>query len=65
MDDLVFKVERWTHSGQQIESILAKASNVLIAHGAFDAAKREYPNARLTLRFGIQVVAEHPERERS
>jgi hypothetical protein len=61
-EDLEFKVERWDTRGG-IESVLARACSVTIARGAFEAAKRNYPTARLTVRIGIQVIAEHPERD--
>jgi hypothetical protein len=60
-----FKVERWSANGQHIEKELAVCEDIVAARGAFRAAVEEWPEARLTLRHGIRVLAEHPEPERA
>src|SRR5438477_106562 len=57
---LPFRVEMWTGDGQHIRWVTACAGTVSIAHGAFDAAIKNYPGERWTLRNGILVIREHP-----
>jgi hypothetical protein len=51
-DDLPFKVEQWNREGNRIESVIARAANLTVSRSAYEAACREYPKARLTLRQG-------------
>jgi hypothetical protein len=57
-DDLPFKVEQWDPEGNQIERVIARAANLIVGRRAFEAACRQYPKARLTLRQGIRVIDE-------
>ena len=56
-NDLPFKVEQWDRDGP-IERVIASAANVIVGRGAYQAACRQYPQARLTLRQGIRVIEE-------
>jgi hypothetical protein len=55
-EDLPFTVEKWDAAGNVIARVLARACNVLIAKGAYEAARRQYPDANLTLRVGVRVI---------
>jgi len=55
-EDLPFKVEEWDRDGNQIERVIARAANLIEGRSAYDAARRQYPKARLTLRQGIRVI---------
>ncbi len=44
---------RWT---------LAASGSIVLARAAFDAAIKEWPHERFTLRQGIMLMREHPER---
>jgi hypothetical protein len=55
-DELPFKIEQWDRDGNQIEHVIASAANVIVGRSAFEAARRQYPKARLTLRQGIRVI---------
>ena len=44
---------RWPDRG-----VIASAANVIVGRGAYQAACRQYPQARLTLRQGIRVIEE-------
>ena len=55
-DDLPFKVEQWDRDGNQIERVIARAANLIVGRRAYEAARRQYPQARLTLRQGIRVI---------
>jgi hypothetical protein len=55
-----FRVEMWTGDGQHIRWVTACAGTISIAHGAYDAAVKNFPNERWTLRNGILVVREYP-----
>ncbi len=41
-----------------VEQIIARASLIIVARAAFDAAAKQLPKARLTLRQGIRVISE-------
>jgi hypothetical protein len=57
-DDLPFKVEQWDATGNRIERVIARAANLIVGRRAYEAACRQYPKARLTLRQGIRVIEE-------
>jgi hypothetical protein len=50
-DELPFKVEQWDRDGNRIERLI-------VGRGAYEAACRVYPKARLTLRQGIRLIDE-------
>jgi hypothetical protein len=47
-DDLPFKVEQWDPGGNRIERVIARATNLIVGRSAYEAARRQYPKARLT-----------------
>ena len=53
-DELPFKVVRVDAHGRLDE--LARAINVSIARGAYDKARRMYPNDHIELRQGARIV---------
>jgi hypothetical protein len=57
-DELPFKVEQWDCDGNLVERVIARADNLIIGRRAFEAACRQYPGARLTLRQEIRVIKE-------
>ena len=57
---LPFKVEMWDRQEDHIQWVVAVASTVTIAHGAFDAAVSSYPDYRWMLRNGILVIRRYP-----
>jgi hypothetical protein len=59
---LPLRVELWDRNDQHIRWVIAAASNVAVAHAALDAAIAKYPHRRSTLRNGMLVIREHPER---
>ena len=58
------RVELWTADGQHVRWLVAATSNVTVGHAAFDAAVANWPNERFTLRQGVMLIREHPERAR-
>jgi hypothetical protein len=46
---------RWT---------VAASGSIVLAHAAFDAAVKEWPHKRFTLRNGIMLMREHPPTKR-
>lgn len=57
-----FKIELWDRYGKSdLRMVIAVSSNICVAHAAFEAAKKEYPAERLTLRKGIMLMREHPD----
>ena len=57
-DSFTFSVERWTRDEIEIEQTLCRASHLLVARGAYDAACNLDHRARLTLRQGIRLLEE-------
>jgi hypothetical protein len=56
--ELPFKVEAWSQKGQNIDRLIATATNVLVARAAYEAAVQLYPGQNITLRQGARVIAE-------
>ena len=56
--ELPFKVEAWSKKGQNIDRLIATATNVLVARAAYEAAVQLYPGQNITLRQGTRVIAE-------
>lgn len=54
------RVELWTADGQQVRWAVAATASVTVGHAAFEAAVRNWPHERFTLRNGILVIREHP-----
>src|SRR5207302_10374879 len=57
--ELPYRIEMWDSSSEKLQWLIAAAVNVSVAHGAFDAAIKGYPNRRWCLRKGIQLLREH------
>ena len=59
-----FRVELWDRYALHIRWVVAAAGTVTIAHAAFDQAVKNWPDERFTLRQGMLLIREHPERPR-
>jgi hypothetical protein len=57
-DELPFRVEQWDRDGNLVERVIIRADKLIIGLRAYEAACRQYPLARLTLRQGIRVIEE-------
>ena len=57
-DELTFAVEVWSLDGQRIDEVMARASHVMVARAAFDAAVRERPGRQVLLRNRAMVLAQ-------
>lgn len=55
-----FRVELWDRNTQHIRWVVAAAGTITVAHAAFDAAVKNWPSERFTLRQGIMLIREHP-----
>lgn len=55
--DLPFRVEHW--ESQAVRWTVSASASISIAHGAFEAAVKNFPNQRLYLRHGMLVIAKH------
>ena len=62
-EELHFKVEMWDAADAHVECVLARASNVIVARGAFDRAAKLYLDRIITLRDGTRLIAKHPHRD--
>jgi hypothetical protein len=59
-----FRVELWDRHAQHVRWVVAAAGTVSIAHAALDEAIKNWPRERFTLRNGILLIREHPERQK-
>ena len=62
--NMTFRIELWDRHALHVRWAVAAAGTVSVAQAAFDEAVRNWPDQRLTLRQGILVIREHPERKR-
>ena len=56
IDEMVFRVEEWTHDGKHIFQVLARTMNLDIGRAAWRTACRVIPNRLVTLRQGWHVL---------
>jgi hypothetical protein len=56
--ELQFSVELWSND-DVLEETIAKARNLLIGRGAFEAATKLYPARRTLMRHGARIVERH------
>jgi hypothetical protein len=57
-----FRIELWERRTEHIRWTVAASGSIVLARAAFDAAVKEWPNERFTLRNGIMLMRKHPER---
>lgn len=58
-DELPYVIELWEDdSTDKVARILAKASSLHLAQAILKSAEQEYPERRVTLRSGSEVIAE-------
>jgi hypothetical protein len=58
-EELPFSIELWdAGSADTVERIIARAFSAELAKAIFVAAQTEYPERRLTLRRGTQVLSD-------
>jgi hypothetical protein len=57
--NMSFRVELWDRHANQVRWVVAAAGSVTVAHGAFDAAVKNWPHERFALRQGIMLIREH------
>ena len=62
--NMSFRVELWDRHADHVRWVVAAAGSVVLAHAAFEAAIENWPHERFTLRQGIMLIREHPERQR-
>ena len=55
-EELPFCVELWHAEGHRVERVLARALSVQLARAIFTAALSEFPQRRITLRRGSEMV---------
>jgi len=60
--NMSFRVELWDQHANHVRWVVAAAGSVTVGHAAFDAAVANWPNERFTLRQGIMLIREHPDR---
>jgi len=62
IENMTFRVELWDRHAQHVRRVVAAAGTVSIGHAAFDEAVKNWPDERFTLRQGINLIREHPQR---
>ena len=60
--NMSFRVELWDRYALHIRWVVAAAGSVTVAHAAFEAAIANWPSEHFTLRQGIMLIREHPDR---
>ena len=60
--DLPFAVELWDEPNAAIERVIARASNQQLARAIFDSARKEYPERRVTVRRGSEMLLDSTQR---
>jgi hypothetical protein len=55
-----FRIELWERHAEHIRWTVAASGSIVLAHAAFDAAVKEWPHERFTLRNGIMLMREYP-----
>jgi hypothetical protein len=58
-----FRIELWDRYSEHIRWTVAASGSIVLARAAFDAAVKEWPHERFTLRNGIMLMLEHPPRK--
>jgi hypothetical protein len=58
-----FRIELWERHAEHIRWTVAASGSIVLARAAFDAAVKEWPHERFTLRNGIMLMREHPPRK--
>ena len=59
-----FRIELWERHAEHIRWTVAASGSIVLARVAFDAAVKEWPHERFTLRNGIMLMREHPPTKR-
>jgi hypothetical protein len=59
-----FRIELWERHTEHIRWPIAAFGSIVPARTAFDAVVKEWPHERFTLRNGIMLMREYPERPR-
>lgn len=62
--NMSFRIELRDRHAEHIRWTVAASGSIVLAHAAFDAAIKEWPDERFTLRNGIMLMREHPKRQR-
>jgi hypothetical protein len=57
--NMAYRVKLWDGHAQHIRWTIAAIGHVAIAQATFEAAVREWPHERFTLRHGIRLIREH------
>ena len=62
--NMSYRVELWERQADHIRWTLAASGSIVLARAAFDAAVKEWPHERFTLRQGVMTIREYPDRPR-
>jgi hypothetical protein len=63
--NMSFRVELWDRHANHIRWTVAAAGSVGVAHAAFEQAVKDWPEEHFTLRQGIMLIREYPDRRRT
>jgi hypothetical protein len=58
--NMSYRIDLWDGHAVRGRWLLAASGNLFVARAAFDEAAKQWPNQRLTLRNGMQVLDENP-----
>lgn len=57
-ENLPYRVELWDGPANQVERLLARATNAMLARAIFKEAQSEFPGRRITVRDGAKIIAD-------
>jgi hypothetical protein len=60
IQNMSYRIDLWDRHAVHGRWLLAASGNVFVARAAFDEAVKHWPNQRLTLRNGMQLLGDHP-----
>jgi hypothetical protein len=62
IQNMSYRIDLWDRHAVHGRWLVAASGSVFVAGAAFDEAVKHWPAQRLTLRNGMQVLREHPQR---
>jgi hypothetical protein len=61
--NMSYRVELWDRQADHIRWTVAAAGSVSVAHAAFEQAVQDWPHEHFTLRQGIMLIREYPQKK--
>ncbi len=62
IQNMSYRIDLWDRHAVRGRWLVAASGNLFVAGAAFEEAVKHWPDERLTLRNGMQLLREHPRR---